>query len=112
MLYRCLISQIKVYCKSKSSCVQSATAHTQDRCALFDEMTKKVTYILILVLFNSCFVVNHKKDVLNKIERGDPNKEIKLNGYYYREFEQKAFPFYKNEYGGFSENKAEPYEQN
>ena len=66
---------------------------------------------MILILFNSCFVVNHKKNVLNKVERGDPNKQIKLNGYYYREFEKKAFPYYKNEYGGFSENKNEPYEQ-
>ena len=71
----------------------------------------KLIGILILLLFNSCFVVKHKKDVLNVNERGDLNNKMRLDGYYYREFEKKAFTYYKNEYGGYSENKSEPYQQ-
>ena len=74
-------------------------------------MKKRLTYILTLILLNSCYVVKHKKNVLNEKERGDQTKRIKLGGYYYREFEEETFPFYRNENGGYSEKKSEPYQQ-
>ncbi len=71
----------------------------------------KLIYILILLIFNSCYVVKHKKNVLNLKERGVQNEQLKLDGYYYRIYEREAFPFFKNVYGGYSENKSEPYKQ-
>ena len=78
---------------------------------LIKKMKYKLIYFLILLLFNSCFVVKHKKNVVNIEERGDKNGQMKLDGYYYRVFEREAFPYYKNEFGGFTENKSEPYQQ-
>ena len=74
-------------------------------------MTKYLKYILILLLFNSCYVVMHKKSVINIENRGDQNGKIKLDGFYYSEFEQDAFPYFKNDYGGYSEDKRNPYQQ-
>lgn len=74
-------------------------------------MWNKLSYFLILIFFNSCFVVHHKRSVLNENERGDNLNVLRIDGYYFRELEKEAYPYYKNEYGGISESKSEPYQQ-
>jgi hypothetical protein len=74
-------------------------------------MKKYLTYILILFLLNSCFVVYHKENVLNLNERGDKLQSLKMKGYYYLEFEKNTYPYFKNHYGGFSQDSSKPYHQ-
>lgn len=74
-------------------------------------MRNKTLYLLIAVLISSCFTINHKKHVLNVDERGDKLSLIKMEGYYFREVDKQAYPYYSNEYGGKSEDETAPYQQ-
>lgn len=74
-------------------------------------MRSKIVFSLVVLFFNSCFVINYKKYVLNVNERGDKYNLIKTEGYYFREIEKEAFPYYQNEFGWVSEDESAPYLQ-
>lgn len=74
-------------------------------------MNKNILYTLILFIFYSCYVVNHKKNVINLSDSGDKLHPINTNGYYYQEKEKLAYPYFKNHYGGFSQDSTQPYQQ-
>ena len=68
-------------------------------------------YLFVLLILTSCMVIMHKKYVINLDKIGDKLRAIKTDGYYYEERERKAFPYYKNSYGGFSQDSTKPYLQ-
>ncbi len=75
------------------------------------KMKKIILYLLILPFLNSCYVVNHKKNVINLNDSGDKLHPINTNGYYYQEKEKMAYPYFKNHYGGFSQDSTRQYQQ-
>lgn len=56
-------------------------------------------------------VVKHKKYVINLDKVGDSLRPIRTDGYYYQEREEMTFLYYKNSYGGFSQDTTKPYLQ-
>lgn len=67
--------------------------------------------LLALLTLTSCMVVNHKKYVINLDKVGDKLRPIRTDGYYYQEREEMTFPYFKNSYGGFSQDSTKPYLQ-
>lgn len=71
---------------------------------------KYLIYILLLT-FASCITVNNRSDVLDLDNIGDTDGFLKTKGYYYAELEQQAYLYYKNQYGGYSQDSSKPYMQ-
>lgn len=67
--------------------------------------------IFTLLILTSGMVINHMKYVINLDKVGDKLRPIRTDGYYYQERDKKTFPYYKNSYGGFSQDSTKPYLQ-
>jgi hypothetical protein len=48
---------------------------------------------------------------MNINDIGLSKNELNLNGYYYQEQSYKTYPYYKNEYGGYSQDSTKEYNQ-
>ena len=44
-------------------------------------------------------------------EIGDRQNKLRKNGYYYQTLEIETYPYYKNSYGGYSQDSTKPYKQ-
>jgi hypothetical protein len=67
--------------------------------------------ILSSLFLTSCMVVNHKKHVINLNKVGDRLKPLCTAGYYYQEREEITFPYFKNQFGGYTQDSTKPYLQ-
>ena len=68
-------------------------------------------YFILILIFTSCIAIKNKKDLMDINKIGLAKNELKLNGYYYLENNHKTFPYYKNEYGGYSQDTTKGYTQ-
>jgi hypothetical protein len=66
---------------------------------------------LLLMIFASCTIIHNRKNVLNSNEWGSKNQQMKIDGYYYSQSTTASFPYYKNKYGGYSQDSSRPYIQ-
>ncbi len=66
---------------------------------------------MLVTSLTSCLIIYHKRHVLNLNKVGDKLRPIRTDGYYYQELEKKTFPYYKNKYGGYSQDSSKPYVQ-
>jgi hypothetical protein len=62
-------------------------------------------------MYSSCITIYNKNKVIDLNEIGDRQNKLRKNGYYYRTSEIETFPYYKNTYGGFSQDTTKPYRQ-
>ena len=70
---------------------------------------KYIVLIFIALIMFSCVTVSNRSNVFNLNTIGNNEGVLKTNGYYYCELEEQAYPYYKNEYGGYSQDTSKPY---
>jgi len=73
-------------------------------------MKKNILILVVSLCVASCFPIRNKKKVFNLNEIGDSNL-LKKNGYYYTESVEKAHPYYRNAYGGYSNDTTIIYDK-
>lgn len=72
---------------------------------------KTYTFCILILLLNSCVTISNKKNLIDINDVGDEQSKIKKEGYYYMESEEDAYPYFKNKYGGFSQELTKGYKQ-
>lgn len=65
----------------------------------------------IIGLFCSCVTINNKNYLLPISELGLNQEKLQIDGYFYQVIESKAYPYYKNDYGGYSQDTSKGYQQ-
>ncbi len=65
---------------------------------------KNIFALLAIINFTSCVVIQNKKSLISLKSIGSDNKDILLDGYYYQEKTIQKGHYYKNKYGGYSED--------
>jgi len=68
-------------------------------------------YFILILMFTSCIAIKNKKNLMNINDIGLTKNELKLNGYYYQDKSYKTYPYYKNQYGGYSQDSTKEYNQ-
>jgi hypothetical protein len=72
---------------------------------------KAISISIFILSINSCITIHNKKFLQDLDEIGDPQKSLRLDGYYYYQYEVVNYPYDKNRYGGYSQNLKAPYNQ-
>lgn len=66
---------------------------------------------LAVLLCASCAVIYNKEQILDVNSIGIHNSSLRLDGYYYQELEVETYPYYRNQYNGYSQDSTKEFTQ-
>ena len=72
---------------------------------------KALLFLLLAAVAAGCVTIRNEDKLMSVKTIGQKSNELKLNGYYFRAVTVNKAPYYRNGYGGYSEDTTKKQEQ-